>query len=164
MAAAQTYEPIATYTASGSITDYTFSSIPQTYTDLILVLDGTMSAPDDYGVRFNGDTGSNYSATILYANGTSTVSARTTNATSIYIDYLGLGTDQGTTIAHFMNYSNTTTYKNTLSRFGQSTRGTDMITGLWRSTAAITSIQVLRLGTRTFQTGTTFTLYGIKAA
>jgi hypothetical protein len=46
MAAGATYTPIATYTVSGSSTlTYTFSSIPSTYTDLVLVVNGSSSRP-----------------------------------------------------------------------------------------------------------------------
>ena len=70
------------------------------------------------------------------------------------------------TVTHFMNYSNTTTYKTLLSRsgtLGGSYTGTTLIAGLWRSTSAITSILV-GCTTNTFVAGSTFTLYGIKAA
>jgi len=62
-----------------------------------------------------------------------------------------------------MNYSNTTTYKTGLVRANSAASGTDAIVGLWRSTAAITSI-VATHDTAQFATGSTFTLYGIASA
>ena len=59
-----TYTPIASHTASGSESSITFSSIPQGYTDLVLVFLGKVdSGSGDLGLRFNADTGSNYSTT-----------------------------------------------------------------------------------------------------
>ncbi len=61
-----------------------------------------------------------------------------------------------------MNYSNTTTYKTILSR--SSDLYTEASVNLWRNTAAITSIIIGAQGAYTFSAGSTFTLYGIKAA
>jgi anti-sigma-K factor RskA len=65
---------------------------------------------------------------------------------------------------HFMNYSNTTTYKTTLSRFASTLYQVWTHAGLWRNTAAINSIKVYTTAGANFNTGSTFTLYGIKAA
>ena len=62
-----------------------------------------------------------------------------------------------------MNYSNATTYKTVITRASNANNGVDAVVGLWRNTAAITSINVF-LGTGNLDTGSTFTLYGIKAA
>jgi hypothetical protein len=66
-------------------------------------------------------------------------------------------------IHNFMNYSNTTTYKTILSRSNNSAIGTDAVVGLWRSTAAINTIKILPAN-NAFEVGSSFTLYGIKAA
>jgi hypothetical protein len=67
-------------------------------------------------------------------------------------------------IIHFMNYSNTTTYKSLLARGNNAASGTDAIASLWRSTAAITSITFNLQTGGTFDIGSTITLYGITAA
>ena len=69
-------------------------------------------------------------------------------------------------ILQLMNYSNTTTYKTILSRTNAAANGVDATVGLWRSTSAITSIEIGKNSgmSGTFQIGSTFTLYGIKAA
>jgi len=52
-----TYTPIATQTLSSAVTSVTFSSIPQTYTDLILVMNVTNSSATVYkALQFNTDT------------------------------------------------------------------------------------------------------------
>ena len=63
-----------------------------------------------------------------------------------------------------MNYSNTTTFKTILMRANNAALGVDAIVGLWRSTAAINEIKVFPTGGANFETGSTFSLYGIKAA
>lgn len=165
MAAGSTYTPIATTTASGSVTEITFSSIPSTYTDLVVVVNGALGAGATlYGlsINFNGDTtASNYSYTRLQGNGTSATSNRATSDTGIgYIAETG-----AMDIIQVMNYSNTTTYKTTLSRATSNYSGdgrAGAYVSLWRNTAAISS---LRLFTSVnFTSATTFTLYGIAAA
>ena len=53
-----TYVALASTTITGSSTvTFTFSSIPQTYTDLVLVCDAKASAGAAMGVRPNGSTG-----------------------------------------------------------------------------------------------------------
>ena len=66
---ASTYTAIATQTASGSTTALTFSSIPQTYTDLVIVCLLTAGNTGDAYLRYNSDTGTNYSDTALRGNG-----------------------------------------------------------------------------------------------
>jgi hypothetical protein len=71
-----TYEPIASQTLGSAVSSVTFSSIPQNYTDLILVVNYGISA-NNFGarIRFNGDTGSNYSDSFIYGTGSSALSS-----------------------------------------------------------------------------------------
>lgn len=158
---AVTYTPIETQTLGTAATSVTFSSISGSYTDLILVFNGTVSANQYVAVRLNSDTGSNYSWTRLDGNGSTAQSSRGTSTT---FGRLGIGdpTNRTLTISHFMNYSNTTTNKTVLSRSNSDFVGA--LVNLWRNTAAITSITVLTTTADTFSVGSTFTLYGIKAA
>lgn len=160
-----TYDKIATYTVPSATTSYTFSSIPSTYTDIVIVAAGTISssAPST-SIRFNSDTGSNYSHTYLTGDGSSATSSRASNQTSMLVTYNGaISSAPNTNILQVMNYSNTTTNKTVLSRASQAQYGTDAIVGLWRSISAINSITFITGGTG-FAIGSTFTLYGIKAA
>ena len=162
---ASTYTPIATYTVSSAQSSYTFSSIAGTYTDIILVFNGTCATgTTSMNITVNSDTGSNYSMTRLYGNGTTAYSERQSNVASMIVGIVG--TTQSMNIVQFQNYSNTTTYKTVLSR--QSVPSDPDIAvaagvGLWRNTAAITSMTITA-PPRNFQTGSTFTLYGIEAA
>ena len=167
MAAGSTYTPIATTTLGSSASSYTFSSIPSTYTDLVLIYTAATSTQVDLYFRLNGDTGTNYSYTVLFGTGSTAGSARTPNQAYGSFDYYGVPVTtlgNSNTVCHFMNYSNTTTNKTTLVRSNNAGNGTDAIVGLWRNTAAINSIQIGSFGAPTLSTGSTFTLYGIQAA
>ena len=162
-----TYEPIAKETLGSSVQTVTFSSIASTYTDLVVIINSFASVASDMSMYFNADTGANYSRTTLWGNGSTAGSVRDTSVNSIYLTYYGtVRTDQGSSvqIVNIMNYANTTTHKTVLARANASVTGTDLTAGLWRSTSAVTSITFDLDSTRTFQTGSTFTLYGIKAA
>jgi hypothetical protein len=167
MAAGSTYTPIATNTLGSTQQTVTFSSISGSYTDLVLVCNFGTSGVTNAGMRLNSDTGTNYSLTYLEGNGTSATSGRATNDSRINFTsaswYASTGFANIITV-NFNNYSNTTTYKTMLSRNGAADRGTMASAGLWRNTAAITSIQVYVDSGITFPIGSTFTLYGIQAA
>jgi len=160
---AVTYTPIATAQGTGSSAAITFTSIPQTYTDLVLVMNIFTDVPANESVRVNSDTGNNYSTTLIAGNGSSAVSTRYPNNSAFNILYniYSAPTVSALTTMNFMNYSNTTTYKTVLTRAGNANLGTEAFVGLWRNTAAITSIS---LSTVTYTTNASFTLYGIKAA
>lgn len=158
-----TYEPIATYTL-GSATTVTFSSIPQTYTDLVLVTETTGTTNGALDVRFNGDSGTNYSRIGIYGDGSTTGSFRSSNLAYGLIS-AGAGSTRTVAVCQFMNYSNSTTRKSYLMRGGDATSGPGFAVYLWRSTAAITSISLTGdpIGSN-IGSSSTLTLYGIKAA
>ena len=167
---ASTYEKIATNTLGSDTANVTFSSISGSYTDLVLTvakLTSTTSSPY-LCFQFNSDTGTNYSATILEGNGTTASSNRWSSEPQIYTGYnVASGTSSdGMVITNFQNYSNSTTYKTTLTRtaiLGSSFPGTGAVVGLWRSTSAITSIKIFQ-NAGNLNSGSTFTLYGILKA
>ena len=72
-------------------------------------------------------------------------------------------TDAGARIANIQNYSSTSMNKTVINRGSRASGGVDAITGLWRNTAAITSITVFG-SDGDLNIGTTLTLYGIAAA
>ena len=164
-----TYEPISTQTLGTATAAISFTSIPQTYTDLFLVTNIGMATVDNSAlITFNDDTGSNYSLTWLYENGTPG-SSRSTSRANIYMNAnVGASTSVETmTTTSIQNYSNTTTYKTIIGRANRASssgsyEGTEALVGLWRSTSAITKITIT--GQSNLIVGCTFTLYGIKAA
>ena len=163
MAAGITYEPIATTTASGSVSSITFSSISGSYTDLVVIVNGANANSDNsLCVRFNSDTGGNYSDTAIDGNGTSATSFRESNTSEPQAG--SMGTSISTSIINVMNYSNTTTYKSYVARGNNPASRVRGFVGLWRNTAAITSITIFNNAASNYTNTTTFTLYGIKAA
>lgn len=168
MAAGSTYTPIATASGTGSSTQITFSSISGSYTDLILTVSNIDVQIDDMGLRFNSDSGSNYSRTRIIGDGSSATSARNSNQTYLYFGYKSTTASTSPTnhIMQIQNYSNSTTYKTTLTRYStNNSSGYNVMgeVGLWRSTSAITQIDIYS-GNANFSTNCKFTLYGIAAA
>ena len=166
MAAGATYVPIATQTANGSVNTITFSSIPQTYTDLVLIINAGNSTGDS-GAELrvgNGsiDTGTNLSWTYMQGDGSSAGSGRATNISYTYAarsntNLAGIG------IVHLMNYSNTNVYKTIISKAESPTARVQVFVSTWRSTSAIDIFRISD-ATYNFSTGSTFTLYGIASA
>lgn len=168
MAAAQTYEPIASTTLGSAAASITFSSVSSAYTDLRLVFVGTESTTGlNYAnLRFNSDTGSNYSFTYITGSGTAAASATNSSTTLIRLNEWGLSsTIPSMVTVDIFSYAGST-YKTTLSTCAEDYNGSGMIEskiGLWRNTAAITTITLVNTASN-FAIGTRATLYGIKAA
>ena len=159
-----TYENIATTTiTAATAASVNFSSIASTFTDLILVIqaDENVASAHSVYLRFNGDSGNNYSRTLVFGDGSSAGSARSSNASGIAVN-IGSEIDNNINIHHIMNYSNATTNKTVLSRTNNN-NGTVGVVGLWRNTAAINQITIVPI-TGSLVQNSTFTLYGIKAA
>lgn len=171
MAAGNTFSQIASTTLGSAAASVTFSSIAGTYTDLVLVMSlGASTNADNVLMQFNGDTAGNYSSTELSGNGTTASSTRVSSASSINLtNRIGTTTTLSglVIICNVMNYANATTYKtqvNRASQAGDTYPGASAAVGLWRNTAAITSILIKQSGSPNFITGSTFNLYGITAA
>jgi hypothetical protein len=165
----QTRIPIATTTLGSAATSVTFSSISGSYTDLVLIMQIASNSSNTLFARFNGDSATNYSTTRLSGTGSSAVSDRESNSSTMAISNYGypLSTLGNTThIFQVFNYSNATTYKTGMCRANSASNGVDATVNLWRSTSAITSVGISTNGfggTSSLLTGSTFTLYGIKA-
>ena len=160
---AKTYEPIQTTTLASAASTVTLSSIPATYTDLILVCNLFSSGTTYSSIRFNGDTASNYSLLDVYGDGGGgTTSSKQTNGTS---GGAGPSMGDGCTLRYQINnYANTTTYKVALGRNSNPDQINVMSVNTWRNTNAITSITLITSTADNWSIGSTLTLYGIKAA
>jgi hypothetical protein len=169
---APTYTQIATYTFPSTLGIYTFSSIPQTYTDLVVVISANCAAAGttyaNLQMNLNGDSANNYSYCHMYGDGSSAYSDRYSNNGQAWGGYFNSTSGvYSNIILNVMNYSNTSTYKNIISRGNYGTRGTtttnptELAVSSWRNTAAVTS---LTIGGANIGAGSTFTLYGILAA
>jgi hypothetical protein len=162
-----TYTPIVTYTVtSGTIADVSFSSISG-YTDIVgvvnLIPTGSSNA---LRAQINNDANTIYSRTILYGTGSSATSTRNTGMPDLTGQWgLSSGSNPLTFTFNYQNYSNTTTNKTVLWKLADNANGQVAITAsLYRSTSAITQINYKTNNIGYFAVGSTFTLYGIKAA
>lgn len=169
-----TYDCIASTTLGSDQSSVTFSSIPSTFTDLRLVVQARVAstAVDYFSLRFNGDTASNYSFTWMGGNSGGAQTGRFSNLSQGIIGWATSNADSTGSYAlitcDIMNYSNSTTFKTSLSRTALTTARVDTQSNLWRSTSAINSIVLATWGAGTFganniRAGSTFALYGIKA-
>jgi len=155
-----TYDPLATITLATTQATITFSSISQSYRDLVLVMSPIATVANDVRIRFNSDTTSVVNTVYMYGNGTSATGGLDT--TSTY--FLGpdtVGTTAGQmAILNFMDYSATDKNKSVLMRYDKASMGTRFVTGRWASNSAITQL-VIYTSSSTFAAGTTMTLYGV---
>jgi hypothetical protein len=166
MPAGSTYTPIATTTLGSAASSVTFSSIAGTYTDIIAILNTSITTGTaDVRIQVNGDTGSNYSTTVVTGSGSTAGSFRYSNQTYGRLNYDGYAdtTFGQNAIVNLMNYANSTTFKTILARGNNAANGTSAVVNLWRSTSAINSI-TFSASASTFVTGSRFTLYGIASA
>jgi len=145
MAIAATYEPVATYTIPSNATaSYTFNTIPQTYTDLVVVVNGrSATSGQNMQYQFNGNSSAIYSLTFVRWNGASIDTTKVSG--------------------HIMNYTNSSYYKAMLVEAGQGGFGADITAHLMQSTSPVTSL-TLYGGSGGWSAGTTMTIYGILRA
>jgi hypothetical protein len=169
------YESIASATGTGSSGTITFSSIPSTYTSLQIRMIGrssiTGTATVSGRIQINGDASSaSYTSHMLFGEGTTAqVDAA---ASGTYTGVLLPAPRDGNTASIFganvidiHNYTSTTQNKTIRAFSGIDLNGAGgavyLQSGLWLSTAAITSVSLV-LTTSNWTTGSTFALYGIK--
>ena len=165
---ANTYVLIEAKTLGSAVASITFSSIPSTYTDLVVLTSVRASSGGGIsaGLRFNGST-SNYSEKLLYGTGSGAASA-SASTTSIQWASLGNQTSTANTFSncqiYIPNYASSN-YKSVSTEAVTENNGTGadiyVDAGLWSDTAAITSL-TLTASTPDFAVNSTFYLYGIK--
>ena len=165
------YEAISSYTATGSVSDITFSSIPSTYKILqfrMMTRDASASSGDrSIFAQFNGDSStSNYSWNRIYSypgsygldfnntSGSAFAGITIANASSPTDDY-------GADIFEIIDYANTSKTKQT-RQYGGSSQSQFNSASLWTGTAAINSVRFFCSGGASFKINTTIALYGIK--
>ena len=169
-----TYVALAKTVLTGSQTDVTFSSIPSTYTDLVVLgtarRDGGTYYPNVY-VELNA-TASSYSGTIAFGNNTTPTSANYSAGTSLSYQYMAGASNTSNTFSsfelYFPNYAGSTNKPisaTTAVENNSSTNSQYMVAHaaqLWSNTAAINSIRLYSGSGNNFVSGSSFYLYGIK--
>lgn len=167
-----TYVNIASQTTTGTVASVTFSSIPQTYTDLVLRFDGRGNdAAINRFIRisFNGDTGSNYSYRLLGGTGSATNNQNGSNVSpDTPIGYITGGGSTanvfGSAEIYIPGYTSTSSRPFsgfTATENNATTAYVSVAAGLYRGTSAISSITLAPQGV-SFVSGSSFYLYGIK--
>jgi hypothetical protein len=164
--ATNTYVALQTQTLASAASSVTFNSIPQDYTDLVLVISGIGDSNGYLLIQPNSDSSSLYSRTYMIGNGSSATSARQTNESAYFVDAgNGSSSTPANTVVSILNYSNTTTYKTALVRaYSYLAPGPYAGVGLYRSTSAITSLKIQGSSGSSLQSGSTFSLYGVAAS
>jgi len=161
--ATETYTALATTTLSASASSVTFSSIDQSYGDLVLVYNGTNSTDGVIKAQANNDTGSNYSFVRMGGNGSIAFSAsENTNYFPIQRSSRPTGNQA---IVQIMDYSATDKHKTILSRgnIDDNDSGNlvvEAVASRWANTSAITELDIFP-NSGTFDSGSTFSLYGV---
>ena len=169
-----TYELISTTTVSTPAYSFTLSSIPQTYTDLVLKISARSnyaSAGHEMSIQTNSLT-TGYANRMLYTNAPSTTASAA--ASNTYHTWAGGVVGANATAntfsnceIYFPNYSSTALAKSisvdTTSENNGATGAMWINSGVNTSTAAITSLTVYCWQSFiNYVANTTFTLYGIK--
>ena len=164
---ATTYDKIATTTLGSASANISFSGISSAYTDIKLVCTYLTTASGNVRLRFNSDTGTNYSGTQLAGLGSSVVSDRVISGTFAYT--VGNATSSSTIPflleADIFAYAGST-FKTCLVSTSADLNGSGSVerwVDLWRSTSAISTILIYP-SSGNFNVGTTATLYGILKA
>ena len=152
-----TYDLISSTTLAAASSEVVFGSLPQTYRDLVLVINGTASSNGGNYLFFNGDeVNANYSRVTMAGNGSSALTFATSNP---YV--LDMATSQSTVVAQIMDYSATDKHTTVLTRGGSAAWQTTAQASRWANTSAVTSLKVKTDGAITIGSGTTFNLFGI---
>lgn len=164
-----TYDSIASQTLSTNTNSITFSNIPQTYTDLILV--GYCRSADvafncDYSI--NNDVSGNYSFTRVEGTGSGgsggANSGRTTNYGGVRFGYIPASSGGWAMVnSSIFSYTNSSFFKPIYTRVQVPSQYVQFFASNWRSTSAVTSIKINLDAARNFATGSSFSLYGIRA-
>ena len=166
---ANTFELISAYTASGSVSSIDFTSIPSTYTDLVLEysLRDTSASWVAY-FTFNG-SGTSYSSKTLGGSGSS-VYSNSGGSTKIELMSVVTGATANTFsngslyIPNYAGSSNKSISLDGVTETNSSTAYMQLTAGLWSNTAAITSISITPAASYSFLQYSTAYLYGVKNA
>lgn len=157
---------VALYTANlVGLNSASFTNIPQTYTDLVVVFSGQDAATSASGLSIGINStysGGLYSLTVMEGNGSSAYSSRFTSNNGMGISVSGGTNLPGNAIINFQNYSNTTTFKSILTRYNASNAFVGARVDLFRSTSAITRLDFFPY-TANWAAGTSISVYGIAA-
>jgi hypothetical protein len=163
-----TYVPIASNTVSGSTTQsIDFQNIPQIYTDLVVVLSGSMLTSWDVWLRVNNDSTSKCPQQWAFGDGGTQPYVYNVVDTVFYPVLNAHVTEPYLSIQNFPNYANAVTYKPYLNWSGNAQYQFGITQGAWNNTAAINRLTIFVDPAQTttyFASGTAVGIYGIKGS
>lgn len=170
---ANTYELISSVTVgAGGASSIDFSSIPSTYTDLLIKLSVRSSysgSNDTLAIRFNGEaTGTNYTYRSVYGEGVSATSLVNPNVSFTAAGFVNPSTTTSNTFSsvdiYLPNYASSN-YKSgsadAVSENNATAAYATLTAELWTNTAAINAIKLFAYNGNVVQYSTAY-LYGIK--
>jgi hypothetical protein len=159
--ATSTYIALANLTLTGTDAEVTFASIPNTYRDVVVVVNADGTQQTELFLRLNGDSSGVYSTVRMQGSGTVASGGSTANQTGARLNGNGdIMTDfTFNAIIQLLDYSATDKHKSGLSRTNSS-GGVDACIFRYASTNAVNSVTVYPAA-GSFDVGSTFTLYGI---
>lgn len=167
--ATPTYTPLANVTLGSPAASVTFSSIPATYRDLLIVFSGFGSTELRGRTRLNSNSGPIYTYRRMSGTGAAASDATATSQSSAFLSEIisATATRNLQMQINIFDYSATNKHKTILSRAGaviqyESGSGTELFSNRWANTSAVTSVQILT-STGNWASGTTAALYGIIA-
>lgn len=167
---ADDYVALANITLTTSATSVSFTSISQLYRDLILVSDFRSAAVGaSVFVRVNNLSGGSDYAAIGMTGNSSTAAAYSQLTSSIFATNSSFelspssGSERGSFIANFMDYSQTNRHKSVIVRASNNTI-TSLVAARVINTSAISSILISQAqgSNGAFVAGSSFALYGIR--
>ena len=170
---AATYELIASNTLGSSAASVTFSSIPATYTDLVLRWSARTNLGAQTGqgyITLSGDTASNYSHRTVHGNGSTASSLNSSSLGYLRIQYAYTGADPTADVfangeLYIPNYTgsaNKPLSVSVVTENNDTTAYAEANAGLWRNSSAVSSIKLEETFGSSFVSGSSFFLYGIK--
>ena len=163
-ASLSSYESIATATGTGSSGTITFSSLGTGFKHLQIRMSANTGVAQPVIIRFNGDTGTNYTNHAIYGDGSTVGAIGTASTSSTTVANLD-GTYYGVAIIDLLDVFSTSKNKTIRSFLGYDYNSGGAVyvrSGVWQNTSAVTSITLT--ASNNFTTASHFALYGIKEA
>jgi hypothetical protein len=167
-----TYELITGETLASSAASYTFTAIPSTYTDLVLrasIRTDVAAVSELLNYSFNGNTSAVYSYTFISGSGSAASSGSGSNESigygSIANGNSGTSNTFGSYEIYIPSYTASQNKPHSINAVSENNATLALIrptASLFRSTAAVTSINIYPNSTGNFLSGSSFYLYGIK--
>jgi hypothetical protein len=157
-----TYVPLATVTLASAVTNVTFSSIPATYRDLVIVASSLTSTDTIGRITINPASSQSYVYVAMRGNGSSASGIASAGlGAGVLSSQATAGTSKRLQLGiQILDYATTNKHKTILSRGDEASTGVDGVLSRWVNTEAVTSVQV-KAETGNWSIGGVFSLYGI---